>query len=292
MQKAKILAVDDDRAMLELLQEFLSEAGYEVLMAESGEEAIKKAREENPDIILLDIVMPGMDGLEVKEYLGKNFSTSRIPVIFLTARQETEDKIKGFDAGAYDYITKPVALKELLARIKSILQRSKFYEKLSMTDGLTGLYNRHFFNEEFHYFFNLAKRYKMLFSLAIIDIDNLKKINDEHGHAMGDWVLQQYATVTKKTLRKTDVIMRYGGDEFSIIFPSTGKKQAIEAMKRVCEKIEGKKIKCRETGLELSFSISFGIATFEEDYENEILMLEKADALMYVNKQKKKEGKP
>ncbi|MGB2879775.1 MAG: diguanylate cyclase [Candidatus Omnitrophota bacterium] len=289
-EKTMILVVDDEAEILDLLDRVLKKAGYKVTTALNGEEALEKISKETPSLILLDIMMPVMDGIEVKNKLNEDSSTASIPVIFLTSRSTISDKVKGFNLGIDDYITKPFEFKELLARVTSALSRREYYEEISMTDGLTGLYNIHYFKKEFKLFFDIAKRYKKTFSLAIVDVDDFKKINDTYSHAVGDFVLKKVSSVIKETLRKSDIITRYGGDEFVVIFPESNREQSARAMERVKEKIEGKEFIFEDTGAGISFTISTGIAAFREDFENEIQLFEAADEDMYREKKIKQKN--
>ncbi len=280
----KILVVDDHQGVRELVEELLVNSGHEVRTAKTGEEALSKIKDISPDLIILDIMMPGMDGIEVKSKLNENTSTASIPVMFLTGLDSIPDKIKGLHLGIDDYITKPFHVEELRARVKSVLDRRKFYEEISMTDGLTGLYNVHYFKKEFSLFFNMAKRYNQVFSLAIVDVDKFKSINDEYTHTGGDFVLKTLSSTMRETMRKSDLIVRYGGDEFVVILPGSDGEQSKKAMERVKEKIEGKEFTCEDTGKKISFTISSGIATYDEKYENEAQMFEIADKNMYKEK--------
>lgn len=293
-EQKRILITDDNEEILEILDKVLSGEKYQVLKASRGEEALIKVKEEKPDLIILDITMPGMDGIEVKAKLNEDTSTASIPVIFLTSRATTSDKVAGFNLGIDDYITKPFEFEELLARIKSALNRRKFYEEISMSDGLTGLYNVHYFKKEFDLFFNIAKRYKKVFSLAIVDVDNFKEINDNYGHAVGDFTLKKVSSIMKKTLRKSDILMRYGGDEFIIILPESDEDQAVRAMERVREKIKDKVFVFKDTGAKITFSISIGVAGYRDSLKNETQMLELADNRMYEDKKmaKNKKNRP
>ena len=224
-KKESILVADDETDILTGLARVLENVGYQVYTATNGNEAVQKAAELVPDLILLDVLMPGMDGKEVKARLNSDSALAEILVIFLSAKKDTNDKLDGFQLEAEDYITKPFEIVELLARVRSVLRRKKHYEEISMTDGLTGLANMHLLKRELDLFFNIAKRYKHFFSIAVFDIDNLKTINDSFGHHVGDEVIKWVAASLKKCLREADVIARCGGDEFVAIFPHTADKQ-------------------------------------------------------------------
>jgi diguanylate cyclase (GGDEF)-like protein len=288
MRKKRILVVDDEEDLLQVLDKRLTTAGYEVFKATSGERILEMVRDVMPDLILLDILMPGVDGMQVKAKLDQDVSTDNIPVIFLTARSGVSDKISGLGLGADDYITKPFNTEELLARVGSVLSRRDFYERISMTDGLTGLYNINFFQKQLAIFFNIARRYKKIFSLAIIDIDNLKHINDTFGHAAGDFVLKMFGSIAKETLRKSDIITRYGGDEFAVIMPEADNREANNAGERLKSNINGKALSFEDNRAELTVSISAGVVTYEDTIKDESQMFKLADTRLYEDKSKDK----
>jgi diguanylate cyclase (GGDEF)-like protein len=289
-KKVTILAVDDEEDVLDLLDRGLSREGYSVLRASGGEQALEIIKKDRPDIIVLDIMMPGMDGREVKSRLNEDSATAAIPVIFLTGMSTLEEKAKGFNLGIDDYITKPCNMIELQLRIEGALNRRKFYEKISMTDGLTGLYNIHYFQKQFELFFNIAKRYNKMFAIAIVDVDNFKEINDTHSHAAGDFVLKTLSSVMQETLRKPDIVTRYGGDEFAVIFPESTQKDAARAMERVKEKINGNGFLFEESGEKISFSVSSGVAAYHKGFENMTQFFKAADAEMYEEKRAKQKS--
>ncbi len=280
----RILIIDDEPDSLMLAEMRLKASGYEVAAVRGYDEAYNSIREKNPDLILLDVMMPGVDGFEVKNRLNEDTSTAGIPVIFLTAKSGLQDKIKGLRLGVDDYIAKPYDAEELLARIASVLNRRKFYEEISMTDGLTGLYNINFFKKQLRTLFTIAKRYKQVFSLALVDIDGLKNINDTYGHMAGDCALKSFSAAALKVLRESDIITRYGGDEFAVILPGVNQDQAKRAMERLKNEITGKTFSCDGSGVKISFSISVGIAEYAPSFENEDAMFKLSDARMYGEK--------
>lgn len=280
----KILVVDDEPGLLNALRIRLQSAGYQVLIGTNGQEALELAREAMPEMIILDIMMPVMDGLEVKKRLNEDPLTANIPVIFLSADTATDAKLKGLGLGAEDYITKPFVPEEFLARIKAALVKKRYYEKLSMTDGLTGLHNHAFFKKQLSVFFGIAKRYKKTFCLIMLDIDGFKKINDTYGHAAGDRVLKEFSSIASRILRTSDILARYGGDEFAILLPETNLRQAQIALKRLKDRVRESAISISRSGEKIKFSISAGLAAYDAAYNNESDLFEAADKKLYENK--------
>ncbi|MCU0646021.1 MAG: response regulator, partial [bacterium] len=208
--QSKVLVVDDIQLNRKLQKTYLEAEGYEVVLAPDGIEALKRIEEESPDLVLLDIMMPKMNGFQVCRHIKSDDRTRFIPVIMVTALNELEDKIKGIDAGADDFISKPFHKLELLARVKSLLRIKHLHDELeikireleavqgqlrqlAITDGLTELYNYRFFKEQLYLEISRAKRHNINVSIAMIDIDYFKNYNDTNGHPAGDVVLKDIA---------------------------------------------------------------------------------------------------
>jgi diguanylate cyclase (GGDEF)-like protein len=228
---ASILVVDDTPANLRLLTKMLSDRGYHVHVARSGQHALQSVREHPPTLILLDILMPGMDGLEVCRQL-KSLPVSRdIPIVFLTAVDSMGAKSRAFDQGGVDYITKPFELFEVLARVDThvrmrrlqlLLQaQNRELQRLATSDPLTGLMNRRSFQEHARLRLEESERYGIPCCLGICDIDRFKPINDRYGHDVGDRVLRGIAQRLAERIRGADLIARWGGEEFTLLLPST-----------------------------------------------------------------------
>lgn len=286
--QARILVVDDEPDFLKITSLRLESAGYEVTTSGDYAGAFRSIRDKAPDLILLDVMMPGADGFEVKERLNLESSTAKIPVIFLTAKDMAPDKIRAYKLGTDDYITKPYDPEELITRIEAVLKRKRHYEEISMTDALTGLRNTNYFKMQMKTFFAIAKRYGQIFSLAIVDIDNLKKINDTHGHIAGDSALKGFAQTARKVLREADIITRYGGDEFAIILPGVGRDAATKAIERLKADIALKRFPCEALGVDISCSISAGVAEYGRQMKDENALFAAADAKMYADKEGKR----
>lgn len=284
----KILIVDDEPDLLKVLAKKLGGFGYEVALAQNGREALDQARKILPDLILLDIMMPGMDGREVKMKLSQDESTRDIPVIFLTAKTTTADKVEGLYLGAEDFVTKPYDIEELNARIEKAIRRKRQFEIAALTDPLTGLANSRFFKKELHTFFRLGQRYDRCFCLALMDVDDFKKINDVHGHKTGDSVLRALAAVMREIFRESDILARYGGDEFVVLLSETTEEQARPVMNRLKEMLGQRKMTAEGTGQPVPFTVSIGLAAFRKGFSHEDEIFALADQRMYGDKNMKR----
>jgi diguanylate cyclase (GGDEF)-like protein len=226
-----IAVVDDDAAIRRLLRLLLTRSGYETREYSTGAEAENALKKESWDLSILDRRVPDMDGLAVAERLKANPDLRTRYIIMLTGEDEQEDKVEGLESGADDYITKPFQPRELLAHIragerivnlqKELMETNKRLELLSITDGLTKLNNHRFFQDELSRAFEESQRYGRPLSLAMIDLDFFKKVNDTYGHAIGDDVLKCAASLFKDSARSTDLVARYGGEEFAVMMPET-----------------------------------------------------------------------
>lgn len=285
-----LLIVDDTMENLKVLGSVLKSENYKIAIATNGHQAIAIANDIKPDLILMDIMMPGMDGYETCKKLKSIQKTREIPLIFLTAKIDNEDIIKGFKVGAVDYITKPFNSYELKARARThielkisrdlLQQKNEILEKLSITDGLTGLFNHRYITDSLARLIDENKRYKQPLSIAMFDIDSFKKINDKYGHLFGDEVLVKTASFIEGTLRKTDMVGRYGGEEFLVLFVLTDLKGAVESAKRIAGGVE----KIKWDGKDLKVTVSGGVCKKED--EDVSALIKKADDLLYAAKEK------
>ena len=273
-EEALILVVDDNPDNLEIISTRLEFRGYRVSTAERGDEAIQAVTEHHPDLMLLDIMMPDMDGYEVARRIRATDDLAYIPIIFVTARDSTEDKVTGLDAGADDYLTKPINFPELEARVRSMLrikrlqdqleEKNRELEELSISDGLTGLYNHRHLHELLQEEFDRSKRTGEPISVVMFDLDKFKNVNDTWGHQAGDEVLKTLADILRESAREIDRLGRYGGEEFLAILPDSDPDAGVTFAERVREMVDKQKF---EIGAEeaLSMTISAGVATYPHD---------------------------
>jgi diguanylate cyclase (GGDEF)-like protein len=221
-KQRKILVIDDSQTNLILLKAHLNSMGLVVLLAESAAEGIKTAVDQKPDVILLDVMMPEIDGFETCRRLKADVRTSSIPVIFVSAKDESEDKISGLKLGAIDYVTKPFNKGELQARIGIVLQMIELQERLLLlanTDELTGLANRRHFFEILEREILQAKIRGGSVAVMMFDIDHFKNVNDNFGHLSGDRILRQIGKILNENIYPLDIAARYGGEEFVVLMP-------------------------------------------------------------------------
>ncbi len=297
-----ILVVDDVPVNVHLLKTYLSTEGYNVITARDGEEAIDQVRNHHPDLVLLDVMMPKLNGYEVCRIIKNDRRTNFIPVIMVTALNEVEDKVKGMEAGADDFISKPFNKLELLVRVRSLLrikylndalseklvelQRAKEeLRQLAITDGLTGLYNYRYFKEQLLLELNRARRHNSHVSLFMIDIDHFKQYNDNHGHPAGDLVLQTIARLLKENVRNIDLAARYGGEEFALVLMETRKDDACRVAEKLRKLIEKHKFEFEDSQPNGKITISAGVATFPEDGQDFDNLVAAADRRLYQAKQ-------
>ena len=307
MTQRKLLLVDDDPASLTLLREGLSSGPYDFVEANDGRSALVKLRDERPDLVLMDVEMPGLGGVEtcriIKANSGQN-GFGFIPVILMTARAGS-GKVEGLELGADDYLVKPIETAELAARVKSMLRLKALQDELSAKvreleqaqstlqrqaneltmlsrlDPLTQLFNRRYFEERFHAEFSRSKRYRSPLALMMIDLDHFKNVNDTHGHPAGDKVLKEIASRVRNTLRDVDLVERYGGEEIIALLPETGPEEGRRAAERIRAAVGTSPVEL-DVDQALGVTCSVGLAWYParqlEDHES---LLRAADTALY-----------
>lgn len=262
--QATILVVDDSPTNIQILHEILH-PDYRVLFATSGADALEVAAESLPDLILLDVMMPEMDGFEVCRRLKEDPRTRRLPVLFVTAMSDQEDEARGLELGAIDYLRKPLNRAVVRARVNNHLELKKyqdFLRNLALLDGLTGIANRRNFDQTLEREWKRAIRTAQPISLLMLDVDFFKLYNDNYGHAQGDECLRRLAaSLGQVTTRPADLVARYGGEEFVCLLPETGGKGALTVAERLRQEIAGLKIPHAYSAVAQHVTVSIGAAT-------------------------------
>ncbi len=294
-----ILVADDEPINLTLIKRRLEWESYNVITARNGSEAVEKAREFLPDLAILDVMMPVLDGLQVCRELKDATATRDITVIFLSALDDTATKVNGFALGANDYISKPFTVEELIARVSVAIrlkrerdelrrsaeesqQRAEAAREMSMSDALTGLLNRFGLQRALQRELAEARRYGRAFSCLMIDIDFFKEVNDTYGHSAGDAALVQAAHILTEAVRGSDVVCRYGGDEFLVLTPET----PLEGAYALGEKIRHAAVAGLFGNGERAFPLTFSVGAAElAAHESGHDMLARADNALYYAKE-------
>lgn len=289
--KQKILIVDDMPANIKVLGQVLRNE-YEIVIATSGPKALELAASDNPpDLVLLDIEMPGMDGYEVCKRLKNEDKTRNISIIFVTAKKEEDDETRGLELGAVDYIVKPFSIPIVKARVKTHLKlkvQTDLLEELTSLDPLTNVANRRRLDEVLKIECSRSRRSGSSLSLIFLDVDYFKSFNDIYGHAAGDECLIKVAAALKSALyRDTDFVARYGGEEFVAVLPETDLQAAIFIAERIKREIAGLKIEHAGSDVADQLSVSMGVlSNSAEDYSYlPVEMIKAADALLYTAKE-------
>jgi len=284
---SNILIIDDNPSNIDFLLGLLTE--YDISAAVDGERALEQIAQEMPDLILLDVSMPGMDGYEVCSIIKSNPKTKDIPILFLSANTDAESVVKGFDVGGVDYITKPYRPREVLARVETHLKLKQLrdeLEKLAYEDPMTGIANRRRFFEKANNLFTKVKSECLPLYLFAVDIDKFKEINDTFGHNVGDEVIMLFVKIVKKELGKGNCFARFGGDEFVIILMHMSREEALNIVKKIQKNIA-------EThfllGSVVHFTVSMGMAEVKHFDEDIDAVIKKADISLYKEKHTKKQ---
>lgn len=283
---ADILVVDDTSSDRQFLSEVLVAQGYRVVTAGSGTQALEEINLAIPDLVLLDINMPDMDGFEVCRQLKQSIHFARIPVIFISSYDDTESKVAAFNCGGIDYVTKPFMVAEVKARIRAHLEMKRVRDQLDFQAGhdpLTGLPNRNLLTDRLHQALNYAERYGSQVAVAYIDLDKFKEVNDCFGHQAGDRLLVEVSRRLLACVRELDTVARLGGDEFVIVFYGQSDENATgHTMQRILERIAEPFV---FDGLSLNVSCSIGFTVYPQDGRDVDTLLRNADTAMYRAKE-------
>lgn len=291
--KPSLLIVDDEPANLHVLARLMQEE-YRIVVANCGEKALELMEgATKPDLVLMDVQMPDIDGFEVCRRLKKDPATSSIPVIFVTARDSSGDEEAGFALGAVDYVSKPFQPALVRARVRThmrLKQKTDLLERFALLDGLTDIPNRRNFEDHYEREFRRAERDRLSLSVVMIDVDNFKLFNDHYGHGPGDTCLRRVAaTLSGVAGRPRDIVARYGGEEFVALLPSTDAEGAAELAEQFRSAVEALGIphEYSDAGKVVTLSLGVAAASFAEDRygtENLGALLARADNALYEAK--------
>ncbi len=295
----KVLVVDDSKVIRMLVAECVQSLGHEMAYAETGEIGVQYIKENEVDLVLMDVEMPGMNGFETCHKIRSMDDHDWFPIIFLTTKQDDDSFANGILAGGDAYLAKPInplrlqltitameriylMRQQLHSAQKSLLEANKELEKLALYDQLTGIANRRNFDETLQRQFRLAKRQKNPLSLIICDIDYFKIYNDYCGHQKGDWCLAEVAKIIDSVPdRPTDKTCRYGGEEFTVILPGTHLQGGLLIAEKIREAVFNKNIKHEGSSIASCITLSLGLATYTNQFQDQNELLKSADDALY-----------
>lgn len=291
--RSRVLVVDDDRSNCERLMQLLNDEGYDVDVAFDGMVGLEKIREAPPDLVVLDVMMPKMNGLELCRIIKQSLGELFLPVILCTVKGDIDSKVQGLKMGADDYLAKPYNPIELKARITSLLRikqlqdrinsKKRQLEDMSFTDALSGLYNHRYLQQRMNEEFKRAQRYNDPLSCVMVDVDHFKQANDTHGHQFGDMVIREVAAILRQCVREHDIITRYGGDEFLIILPRTHFTGSLAVAERIWKTMAAHNFSDGTASMRLSASI--GISFFpNKNVSGPEQLISHADEALYKAK--------
>jgi diguanylate cyclase (GGDEF)-like protein len=286
-----VLVAEDEMEVASLLEVILRREGHHVLVARSAPAATALAKAHHPDLILLDLGLPGGSGTEVCDAVRADPAMADIPILIVSAENATDSLVSGLEHGAADYIRKPFDPIELVARVRAAMrtklrfdalqERTNALTEMAFVDELTGLYNRRRMIERLEEEYKRARRYAYPISCLFVDIDYFKSINDDFGHQAGDDVLREVSSLLRGCIRAYDVACRYGGEEFVVLLPQTDTEQALVAAERIRATVEGMTCSFGDRPV----TVSIGIATYPETAQDPDSLLTRADRAMYQAKE-------
>ena len=291
LPKAHILIVDDEIAIRESMGEYIESAGFKTSTAESADQALAKLDSESIDVVITDIMLPGMNGLELTDKI-KN--TTDIDVIVMTGYSGEYSYEEAISKGASDFVFKPVRFEELLLRLRRVLKERHLtkerifmlekLKRLSITDGLTNLFNSRHFYSQLKIEIDRTVRYERPLSLLLLDIDKFKEHNDTFGHIEGDKILIRLGKIIRSCLRKMDSAYRYGGEEFTVILPETEGAEAATVAERIRSAVESERFVVSNGDVSFTITVSIGVTEFQP-HESIAILVQRADKAMYLSKQ-------
>jgi len=289
-ENTRVLIVDDEEAVRNTMNEYIQAAGYDSEAVSCAEEALELMAKDHFQVIITDIMLPAMGGLELTKTIRKNKDTD---VIVMTGYADDYSYEGAINVGASDFVIKPVRLEELLLRLKRVLKERELtrervrmmekLQKLAVTDGLTKLYNSRSFYSQLETEIDRFNRYRHPLALLLLDLDHFKDYNDSYGHLEGDKVLVRFSQIIKSCLRTNDSAYRYGGEEFTVILPETAGAEARTVAQRIRSALEAERF-LPENGKEVQITISIGVTQYHSK-EDLSTFIQRADKAMYLSKQ-------
>ena len=290
--------VEDDKKDAKLIQSYLHGEPYQIKLVKDGEETMSCVQREKIDLIVLDILLPGIDGFEVCRRLKKKEQTRNIQIVAITSLRDLESKIRGIELGADDYLVKPINRHELGVRVKALIKKKAYLDSLhegyesavhsAITDKLTGLYNQAYFKHFLDFEIKRSVRQKTPVTLFMLDVDDFKQYNDSLGHLAGDGILMELGELIRAKIRDSDLAARYGGEEFAVVLSNTDINEAVKSAERIRQIIHNHTFSHMKSLPSKKLSMSVGVAVYPSDAGSVEELIQKADSALY---RAKKEGK-
>lgn len=289
-----VLLVEDNESDAELIRHFLQDLPFRLERLSNGEEAIELCQTENVDLMLLDILLPGLNGFEVCRQVKGSDKGRDLPIVVITCLEDMDSRLKCVELQADDFLVKPIVGRELQARVKILLEKKAKLDKLrshyeealksAVVDWLTGLYNHGYLKKFLDLEIKKSLRQRYPVSLIMMDIDNFKAVNDSHGHTTGDVILKKLAQVIRKSVRDVDLVARYGGDEFAVVLPYSDSHGGLQVANRIDTAIKSQDFFSQDSAQSTRLTVSMGVAGYPEDAVHVDELIHSADQKLYTAK--------
>ncbi|MCA1039240.1 diguanylate cyclase [Bacillus infantis] len=277
-----IQVIDDDVSMLILLKDALESKGWMVMANTEPEKAVDQFFDMNPDCLIIDVNLPGKSGFHVLEDIQKHSNKKFIPKLMISIMNDRETRIKAYRLGADDFISKPIDLEEFLIRVERHLERKQIFDQSVLIDELTQVYNRRFLKDSLKRYLKELERNNQYFSIAVLDLDHFKQVNDKYGHPAGDRILSEFAQYLKDHVRIGDIVFRYGGEEFILLLPRTNDRDSKEVVLRLLSGFSSRTF--IEGGEELKMTFSAGVYMVHDPSSTVAEAIKTADQALYEAK--------